>query len=69
MNNAQQNHANALIGESFKSLLYESAIGKIEVETEILEDGSFSTTMHVVYPDGFGDEIFTVQEGFEKLEL
>lgn len=69
MNNAQQNHTNALIGESFKSTIYESVIGAIKLETEILEDGSFSTTLWVVYPDGMHDEVFTVAEAFEKLEV
>lgn len=69
MNNAQQNHTNALIGESFKSTVYESVIGAIKLETEILEDGSFSTTLWVVYPDGMHDEVFTVAEAFEKLEV
>lgn len=69
MNNAQQNHTNALIGESFKSTVYESVIGAIELETEILEDGSFATTLWVVYPDGMHDEVFTVAEAFEKLEV
>ena len=58
-----------LIGQSFKTVLYESVVGKIEAEIEILIDGSISTTLWVVYPDGVGEEIFTVGEGEEKLEL
>lgn len=58
-----------LAGHSFRTPIYASVVGKIEVEIEILADGSLSTTMWVVYPDGMGEEIFTVQEGWEKLEL
>lgn len=58
-----------LIGQYFKTMIYESAIGKIEIENEILADGSFSTTMWVIYPDGFGEEVFTIGEACEKLEL
>jgi hypothetical protein len=61
--------ASDLIGQTFKITLYESVVGKIEIETDILIDGSISTTMWVIYPDGFGDEIFTLGEGLEKLEL
>jgi hypothetical protein len=61
--------ASDLIGQSFKTVLYESVVGKIEAEIEILIDGSISTTLWVVYPDGVGEEIFTVGEGEEKLEL
>ena len=58
-----------LIEAIFKKTLYESVVGKIEVEIEILIDGSMSTTMWVIYPDGCGEEIFTVGEGLENLEL
>ncbi len=58
-----------LIGQTFKTTIYDSAIGKILIENEILIDGSVSTTMLVFYPDGFGEEIFTVGEACEKLEL
>jgi hypothetical protein len=61
--------AETMIGQIFKTALYESVVGKIEAEIEVLIDGSVSTTLWVVYPDGFGDEIFTVDEGLEKLEL
>jgi hypothetical protein len=61
--------AETMIGQTFKTALYESVVGKIEVEIEVLIDGSVSTTLWVVYPDGCGDEIFTVGEGLEKLEL
>ena len=51
-------------------LIYDiEMVGKIEVEIEILSDGSISTTMWVVYPDGFGEEVFSVQEAEQKLEL
>lgn len=69
LSNAAQNHVNYLIGHTFTRTLYETVVGAIVVEIEILEDGSISTTMWVNYPDGFSDEIFTLQEGFEKLEL
>jgi hypothetical protein len=58
-----------LTGLTFKTTIYESVVGKIEIENEILTDGSISTTLWVVFPDGVGDEIATVQEGFDKLEL
>jgi hypothetical protein len=60
---------NNLIGQTFKTTIYESVVGKVEIENEILSDGSVSTTMWVVYPDGFGDEVFTLQEACEKLEI
>jgi len=58
-----------LTGLTFKTTIYESVIGKIEIENEILTDGSILTTLWVVFPDGVGDEIATVQEGFDMLEL
>lgn len=58
-----------LIGQTFKTTIYESVIGKIEIENELLIDGSISTTIWVIYPDGFGDEVFTVDEARDKLEL
>jgi hypothetical protein len=61
--------ASDLIGQTFKTTLYGSVVGKIETETEVLIDGSISTTMWVIYPDGFGEEIQTVLEGLQKLEL
>ena len=61
--------AETMIGQTFKTALYESVVGKIEVEIEGLIDGSISTTLWVVYPDGYGEEIFTIGEGLEKLEL
>jgi hypothetical protein len=60
---------NSLIGQTFKTTIYESVIGKVVVENEILLDGSISTTLWVVYPDGVGDEVFTIDEACEKLEL
>jgi hypothetical protein len=58
-----------LTGHSFKTTIYKSVVGSIEVETEILADGSISTALWVVYPDGVGEEIFTLGEGLEKLEI
>jgi hypothetical protein len=57
------------IRQSFKKTIYESVVGSIKAEIEILIDGSISTTLWVVYPDGLQDEIFTIGEGLEKLEL
>ena len=57
-----------LIGETYRRRIYESTVGRIEFEIEILIDGSFSTTMWVVYSDGFSEEVFTIQEAEEKLE-
>jgi hypothetical protein len=61
--------AETLIGQTFKTTIYDSVVGKIEIEADILIDGSVSTTLWVVYPDGLHDEIFTLGEGLEKLEL
>lgn len=58
-----------LTGQTFTTTIYESVVGKIIVENEILQDGSISTTMWVVYPDGFGEEVSSVQEAEQKLEL
>jgi hypothetical protein len=58
-----------LNGQTFTTTIYESVIGKIVIENEILIDGSVFTTLWVVFPDGFSDEVFTVQEACEKLEL
>ena len=60
---------NNLIGQTFKTTIYESVIGKVEIENEILSDGSIATAMWVIYPDGFADEVFTLQEACEKLEI
>jgi hypothetical protein len=58
-----------LIGQTFKTVLYESVVGKVEVEYEILQDGSASTILWVIYPDGVGEEVFSIAEASEKLEL
>lgn len=57
-----------LIGQTFKTTICESVIGKVEVEYEILQDGSIDTTLWVIYPDGMGEEVSTLQEASEKLE-
>ena len=57
-----------LIGQTFKTTICESVIGKVEVESEILQDGSIATTLWVIYPDGMGEEVLTLQEASEKLE-
>ncbi len=59
----------SLFGQTLKTTLYESVVGKIEIENEILIDGSVSTTLWVIYPDGMGDEVTTIDEAMEKLEL
>jgi leucyl aminopeptidase (aminopeptidase T) len=61
--------ASDLNGQTFTTTIYESVIGKIVIENEILIDGSVFTTIWVQFPDGFSDEVFTVQEACEKLEL
>jgi hypothetical protein len=58
-----------LIGQTFKTTIYESVIGKVIIENEILLDGSVSATMWVVYPDGFGDEVFSIGDAYKMLEL
>ena len=58
-----------LTGKTAKATLYESVVGSIVVETEVLCDGSITTSMFVMYPDGVSEEIFNVKEGFELLEL
>ncbi len=59
----------SLFGATFKTTVYESPVGKVEIENEFLIDGSVSTTLWVIYPDGFSEEIFTLDEAKEKLEL
>jgi hypothetical protein len=58
-----------LTGHSFRTAIFKSVVGNIEVENEVCKDGTIRTSLWVVFPDGFGDEIATVQEGFDKLEL
>lgn len=58
-----------LTGQTFIATIYESVVGKIVVENEVLSDGTVAMSLWVQYPDGFADEIGTVQEGFERLEL
>lgn len=61
--------ASDLVGQTFKTTIYETVVGKIEVETEILIDGSISSTMWVIFPDGLGNEVFSVQEACDMLEI
>lgn len=61
--------ASELHGHTFKTVIYDSVVGQIVIENEILEDGSVSTTLWAVFPDGFGDEVFSVEEACEKLEV
>lgn len=61
--------AATLIGTTYTTLLYESVVGKINIENEVLSDGYIATKLWVVYPDGLCEEIFTIDEGLEKLEL
>jgi hypothetical protein len=63
------NTATKLISQVFTTVIYESVVGSIVIENEILCDGSLSTSMFVKYPDGVSEEIFTVNEGCEKLEV
>lgn len=58
-----------LIGQTFKTPIYESVVGGIVAESEILSNGTIYTEMFVVFPDGVHESIQTVQQGFEKLEL
>lgn len=58
-----------LIGQTFKTTIYKSVVGSIVMETEILTDGTISSSLWVVFPDGVGQEVFTVEEAEEKLEL
>jgi hypothetical protein len=57
-----------LIGQTFKTTIYDSVIGKLVIENEILSDGSVSTSMWVIYPDGVGEEVFSIAEACERLE-
>jgi len=61
--------ASNLFGQTFKTTIYETVVGKIDIETEILIDGSISSTMWVIFPDGLGDEVFSVQEACDMLEI
>lgn len=58
-----------LYGNTFKTTVYESPVGKVEIENEFLVDGSISTTLWLIYPDGFGEEIFSLEDAKDKLEL
>lgn len=58
-----------LIGKTFTTVVYSSVVGNIEIETDILMDGTISSTIWVCYPDGFSDEVLTVQEAIATLEL
>ena len=58
-----------LTGQTFATAIYESVVGRIFVENEVMMDGTIRTSLWVQFPDGFADEIGTVQEGFSKLEL
>lgn len=58
-----------LTGQTFTTIVYESVVGKILIENEILREGTLRTSLWVQYPDGFYEEIGNVHEGFEKLEL
>jgi hypothetical protein len=61
--------ASDLNGQTFTATIYESVIGKIVIENEIGIDGSVFTTLWVQFPDGFSDEVFSVQQAVEALEL
>jgi hypothetical protein len=56
-----------LTGHSFRTAIFKSVVGNIEVEKEVCKDVTIRTSIWVVFPDGFGDEISTVQEGLDKL--
>lgn len=61
--------ASELAGQTFTVTIYESVVGKIQIENLILKDGSVYTTIWVVFPDGFADEVNTVKQAEEALEL
>jgi hypothetical protein len=61
--------AASLLGTSYRTTIYDSVVGKIQLETEILVDGGFSITVWVIYPDGVGEEVHSVEEATEKLEI
>lgn len=58
-----------LVGRVFKTTIYESVVGSIIIENEILGDGSIYSIMYVVYPDDLREQIFRVDDGFRLLEL
>lgn len=58
-----------LVGRVFKTTIYESVVGNIIIENEILGDGSIYSIMYVVYPDDLREQIFRVDDGFRLLEL
>lgn len=58
-----------LVGRVFKTTIYESVVGNIVIENEILGDGSIYSIMYVVYPDDLREQIFRVDDGFRLLEL
>ena len=51
-----------LTGQTFATAIYESVVGRIFVENEVMMDGTIRTSLWVQFPDGFADEIGTVQE-------
>jgi hypothetical protein len=58
-----------LTGLTFKTTIYESVVGQIIIENYILSDGTIDTSTWVRYPDGVSEEVFSVLEAVEKLEL
>lgn len=58
-----------LIGQTFTTTIYESVVGKIQIENVVLTGGGIFATIWVEFPDGSGDEVFSVQEAVKKLEL
>ena len=58
-----------LIGQTFTTVIYDSVVGSIKIENEILVDGTVSTSMFVTFPDGVSQEVFSVGEAVEALEL
>lgn len=58
-----------LTGQTFATAIYESVVGRIFVENEVMMDGTIRTSLWVQFPDGFSDEVQNLQEAEEKLEL
>jgi hypothetical protein len=58
-----------LYGQTFTIVIYSSVVGKIEIANAIYSDGSISTILWVIYPNGIGEKVSTLQEAYAKLEL
>jgi len=57
-----------LIGQTFKTVLYSSVIGKIVLENTIEHVDTISTNLVVVFPDGVATDVASLTEACDLLE-